>query len=403
MAIALDQAHRAPPLTRPRRCNCRSFPHFDFKMLDFDPPELPHQSHFKSTYINRSLSTPCLSYTDKSSTTNSRIELITGPTSQPVGALILEVAKATADGFSLERALGGLGGAYFLRAQNGQILAVIKPIDSPECTKSPIGSGEIGPRESAAYLLDHGGFSGVPPTALVKFFHFKFGPNCKIVSLQQFVDHESDAGDLGPSGFPVPSVHRIGILDVRLMNLDRHAGNILVGSGKRDLVPIDHGFCLPEFLNDPYFEWLHWPQASVPFGKAEAEYISSLDPYKDAELLRSELPLIKECSIRVLIVCTVFLKRAASHGLCLADIGEMMSRDFCEGRENRSSLEKLCLYAKSRLSEGPTRISSVDLFDDSTDEKVSFGDLKDEEWESFMEIFGGILPYAFDQKKKQKK
>lgn len=27
-----------------------------------------------------------------------------------------------------------------------------------------------------------------------------------------------------------------------------------------ELRPIDHGFCLPEALEPPYFEWLHWPQ-----------------------------------------------------------------------------------------------------------------------------------------------
>ena len=26
------------------------------------------------------------------------------------------------------------------------------------------------------------------------------------------------------------------------------------------LRPIDHGFCLPEALEPPYLEWLHWPQ-----------------------------------------------------------------------------------------------------------------------------------------------
>jgi hypothetical protein len=33
---------------------------------------------------------------------------------------------------------------------------------------------------------------------------------------------------VGTSSFPVADVHRIGILDVRLMNMDRHAGNVLV-------------------------------------------------------------------------------------------------------------------------------------------------------------------------------
>ena len=33
---------------------------------------------------------------------------------------------------------------------------------------------------------------------------------------------------MGTSSFPVADVHRIGILDIRLMNMDRHGGNILV-------------------------------------------------------------------------------------------------------------------------------------------------------------------------------
>lgn len=76
--------------------------------------------------------------------------------------------------------------------------------------------------------------------------------------------------------FPVADVHRIGLLDIRLFNTDRHAGNILIKVTKPpkdsaaathqwlgneySLVPIDHGFCLPEALEPPYFEWLHWPQ-----------------------------------------------------------------------------------------------------------------------------------------------
>ena len=70
-------------------------------------------------------------------------------------------------------------------------------------------------------------------------------------------------------------MHRIGILDIRLFNTDRHAGNLLVRMSKSSrstssafgwlenqysLVPIDHGFCLPEALEPPYLEWLHWPQ-----------------------------------------------------------------------------------------------------------------------------------------------
>ena len=217
------------------------------------------------------------------------------------------------------------------------------------------GGGGAGIREVAAFLLDHSSFSGVPPTAMVKILSPVNLLPWKAASIQQYVQHEFDAGDLGPSRFSISSVHRIGILDVRMLNIDRHAGNILVkmasfsdggyGGGNCELVPIDHGLCLPEQIDDPYFEWLHWPQSSVPFSENELEYIRSLDPLKDAELLRSELPMLAEDSIRVLMLCTIFLKSAAAAGLCLAEIGDMMTREFCCMEEGFSHLESICRQA----------------------------------------------------------
>jgi hypothetical protein len=89
-----------------------------------------------------------------------------------------------------------------------------------------------------------------------------------------------------------------------------------------ELIPIDHGLCLPETLEDPYFEWIHLPQASIPFSDDELDYIEKLDPGKDCDMLRMQLPMIREACLRVLALCTTFLKEAAIHGLCLAEIGE---------------------------------------------------------------------------------
>ena len=36
-----------------------------------------------------------------------------------------------------------------------------------------------------------------------------------------------------------------------------------LADARAELRPIDHGFCLPEALEPPYFEWLHWPQVPV--------------------------------------------------------------------------------------------------------------------------------------------
>lgn len=37
-------------------------------------------------------------------------------------------------------------------------------------------------------------------------------------------------------------------------------GAALLERHQYELVPIDHGFALPEALEPPYFEWQHWPQ-----------------------------------------------------------------------------------------------------------------------------------------------
>ncbi|KAG6382548.1 hypothetical protein SASPL_157778 [Salvia splendens] len=176
MAVAVDHGHGFKPFTRHPRCRLLSFTQLDYKMLDFSRDQSLDLSN-----IHKSFSTPCLS--------NSSIEW--------------------------------LGGAYFLRAQNGDTIAVAKPIDEePLAFNNPKGLGgrllgqpgmkcsirigETGLRESAAYVLDHNGFAGVPPTALVKFSHINFNINnpasdsasiYKIASLQRYVKHDSDAGD----------------------------------------------------------------------------------------------------------------------------------------------------------------------------------------------------------------
>ncbi|KAK1397412.1 1-phosphatidylinositol 4-kinase [Heracleum sosnowskyi] len=392
MAVAINQQHHElKSFVRPPKCRLQSYSNFDQLMLDFAQSNLSHsfKHAFELNNLHRSSSTPCLSRAQEDSDANPRVEIVGGHGAPKVRAFVVEVAIAMASGFNIEPVSSGLGGAYFVHARNGVTIAVVKPIDEePLAFNNPKGFagrmlgqpgmkpsirvGETGIRELAAYLLDHDGFAGVPPTALVKISHVKFhvnnsesavaapsSPPCKIASLQRFVAHDSDAGDLGPSGFSVSSVHRIGILDVRILNLDRHSGNLLVRHGQEgyavgaaELIPIDHGLCLPEALDDPYFEWLHWPQASIPFSESEVEYISNLDPLKDAEILRTRIPSIRESSLRVLVICTMFLKCATSAGFCLAEIGEMMTRELRGGKDSMSVLENLCLTAKACSGKG---------------------------------------------------
>ncbi|XP_027351115.1 phosphatidylinositol 4-kinase gamma 1-like [Abrus precatorius] len=449
MAVAIDQHHGFKHFSRSQRCKLQSFGHIDPNIVEVGlTSTFSHSLELavavQADNIHRSVSTPCLPLSGEDLSSNHpRVEIVRG-SGAPVHALVVEVAIAMASGVQPTPLPSGLGGAYVFPNQSGNNIAVAKPIDEEPLAfnnpkglgghmlgqpglKKSIRIGETGIRELGAYLLDHGGMAGVPPTALVQFSHAAFFVSTatsattdstevhphmpKIASLQRFVGHGFDAGELGPSFFSVDSVHHIGILDIRILNLDRHAGNMLVmkhehnstsyvHQGVFDLVPIDHGFCLPEWLDDPYFEWLHWPQASIPFSENELEYISKLDPFKDAEILRTEIPLLRESSIRVLIVCTIFLKHAAAAGLCLADIGQMMTRELCGGEESASEMENICLQVKARVSNNE-RCKEETEGGSICDETggISFGDLNQGEWESFLEIFNDLLHAVFEEKK----
>ena len=70
----------------------------------------------------------------------------------------------------------------------------------------------------------------------------------------------------------VAAVHRIGILDIRIFNEDRHGGNLLLDyntpgvDGMPRLVPIDHEMSLPPWtaLGNATFCWSTWPQVISP-------------------------------------------------------------------------------------------------------------------------------------------
>ncbi|KAM0983733.1 hypothetical protein ACFX2C_011238 [Malus domestica] len=361
--------------------------------------------------MHRSSSTPCLSPTGKDLQQRDRsgpIEILGNSVrftrTRPV---VKDMVKAIKMGVDPIPVHSGLGGAYYFRNSRGECVSIVKPTDeepfAPNNPKGFVGKalgqpglkrsvrvGETGFREVAAFLLDKDHFANVPPTALVKITHSIFNINdgvngnktpqkklvSKIASCQQFIQHDFDASDHGTSSFPVTSVHRIGILDIRILNTDRHAGNLLVRKldgvgmfGQVELIPIDHGLCLPETLEDPYFEWIHWPQASIPFSDDELEYIEKLDPLEDCEMLRRELPMIREACLRVLVLCTIFLKESAAYGLCLAEIGEMMTREFRSGEEEPSELEVICMEARTMLAE---RVEVLSPKADSGDQEFLF-------------------------------
>eukprot|EP00516_Mucochytrium_quahogii_P009323 CAMPEP_0203782872 /NCGR_PEP_ID=MMETSP0099_2-20121227/11342_1 /ASSEMBLY_ACC=CAM_ASM_000209 /TAXON_ID=96639 /ORGANISM=" , Strain NY0313808BC1" /LENGTH=670 /DNA_ID=CAMNT_0050684637 /DNA_START=273 /DNA_END=2282 /DNA_ORIENTATION=- len=293
----------------------------------------------------------------------------------------LPTSHSPVDASALSRLLGGetlaaetLGtptttGATTLKRRGASRVAVFKPEDEETGANVSQGVGKPNPeragmvvgggakRERAAYLLDkHSGrFSGVPETALVfskmpvdkkttgpestsppaspnrpKAFRMKRG------SLQRFCESDGSAEDRPDLVRLAPprQVHKIGVLDLRLFNTDRHGGNILCKkevNGETTLIPIDHALSLPDwhFLAEAYFDWQYWAQSDAKFDQDTLQVIENLDVEKDAHSLR-ELGIPESC-VATNMICTLALKIGARYGLHLKELGLMFQRPFCAG------------------------------------------------------------------------
>jgi len=138
----------------------------------------------------------------------------------------------------------GVGGTYFVYVNNN-IISVFKPLDeepgAPSNPKNmvvnpilPWGKGAL--REVAAYAIDNS-FSGVPETYFVETKNSE--GILKKGSLQKFIPNDGDCSDLGANSFTVDDVHRIGVFDIRTLNMDRNDENILVQKKRQRGIQVD--------------------------------------------------------------------------------------------------------------------------------------------------------------------
>jgi len=273
---------------------------------------------------------------------------------------VLESLAAISAG-DIELSPFGVGGTYFVK-KDGISISVFKPLDeepgapfSPKKTTNkpllPWGGG--GMREVAAYLLDKG-FAGVPETHMIEYFQ---GSTPKKGSLQKFIPNDGDCVDIGSSKFNVQDVHRIGVLDLRILNMDRNDENMLINKKEKEirLIPIDHSYSFPDQLST-FFEWQFWKQSKEPFSQDTLAYIESIDLISDSRLLL-ELGLSFE-SVRLSIASTILLKKCAKRGSTLFTIASLVSG-------NNSQLAKLLTLCKTekQFDSGFSRmITFIDVF-----------------------------------------
>ncbi|GAV90916.1 ubiquitin domain-containing protein/PI3_PI4_kinase domain-containing protein [Cephalotus follicularis] len=327
-------------------------------------------------------------------------------------SFIWDMVNSTFDGLERGnqpiRSSGGTGGTYLMPDSMGhEYVSVFKPIDEePNALNNPHGlpmssdgeglkrgtrAGEGALREVAAYLLDHPrngprsssgemmGFAGVPPTVMVQCLHKAFNypdgykcalKNVKIGSLQMFMKNSGSCEDMGPGAFPVEEVQKISVFDIRMANTDRHAGNILIGKGEEGqtvLIPIDHGYCLPESFEDCFFDWLYWPQARQPLSPDNIDYINSLDAEQDIALLRFygwDVPL--KCA-RTLRISTMFLKKGAERGLTPFAMGNIMCRETVN---KESVIEEIVGEAQGYLLPGMSEAAFLEVVSQVMDSRL---------------------------------
>lgn len=259
----------------------------------------------------------------------------------------------------------GATSGVFLVENKDDAIAVFKPTELGNCElRAGLESGGGTKREIAAYAIDsyRGTLSvGVPFTTVATTTATLSGvrPLTNDVarslvdvddegsgSLQKYVKHVCSSDDVGPSLLRKRDVHKLGIFDLCIFNLDRHGGNILVTADRR-IVPIDHALCLPPFyqLDEPEFSWMWWPQCKLPFDDDVVRDVGSLSVARDAALLRA-LHLPRSC-VLTLCICESVLKRFVRHGLTLFEIASVFTRTH---RQRPSELESMIRSAVASIA-----------------------------------------------------
>jgi hypothetical protein len=132
--------------------------------------------------------------------------------------------------------------------------------------------------------------------------------------------------DISPSKISVDEVHKIAILDVRIMNADRNVANILCQRIPEDpdhfrLIPIDHGYSLRSKCDVAWFDWcwLDWPQMKQPLSKKSRDYVLKLNIEADVRMLQERLNMQNDVLDYYRSSCQV-LKAGVRAGLTLYDI-----------------------------------------------------------------------------------
>uniref|UniRef100_A0A7S1A194 PI3K/PI4K catalytic domain-containing protein n=1 Tax=Noctiluca scintillans TaxID=2966 RepID=A0A7S1A194_NOCSC len=234
---------------------------------------------------------------------------------------------------------GQTGQVYVLEAGSEKI-AVFKPLAGENFKRKGIDQGMGAIREEAAYLVDRitGSQACVPVTSRAEV---EVNGRVTAGSVQAFIGNV--AGFIEDFAMPRPldracefiaqeTAEALALLDMRLFNLDRHSGNLLLlkRCKPHTLGPIDHGCCLPPWwiLSEAVFDaWQSWPQLQAPptpasrfLCRTAAKKLNSIaDALRDIGL--------DESSILTHRLCTMFVSVGVELGIPVGCLAALMLRD----------------------------------------------------------------------------
>lgn len=237
----------------------------------------------------------------------------------------------------IERARTGTSNHFVVYDIEGQPLGIFRRLK------------DGGTVEAELMVIDQEGFFGIPPSVAVTF---RFGKEEVCGYLQRY---DVSNGKEAPSAqfLLTEQLQKLGVLDILLLNEDRHARNILVKEGS--LIPIDHNLSLlatdsehkgldltkrlaqppfwepviPHLYNEPL--WLANAgrlrgYTHRPWTPAVRSFVSQWDVAKICEQLKERFG-VSEGQITLMQAMDLWLKKGITAGLALDQIAEPVFRN----------------------------------------------------------------------------
>lgn len=253
---------------------------------------------------------------------------------------------------------GQTGHVYALEA-GGQKIAVFKPVDGEKFHRKSLDAGKGAVREEAVYLVDRltGSQAGVPVTSRASIqvdgHTLEGSVQAFVMDVQGFIEDYGIPRKLeeAVAFIPQADAESIALLDMRVFNMDRHPGNLLLlkKAKPHGLGPIDHGCCLPPWwcLGEAIFEaWISWPQLQTP---------PSSDAFSLARAAHAKLALtcrmvaeagLDPSAVVTLRLCTIFVYIGiVEMAIPIGKLAALMLRDDCADPQELSWLEERVLAA----------------------------------------------------------